>query len=78
MGLVRLVVFILVMLVIWRMIKNYQAKKSVNKASPKALAKEKMVMCEYCSVHLPQAEALEESNKWFCNQQHKALYLQQH
>lgn len=84
MGLFRLLTFILVVLVAWRMIKNYQktlAKKQKKSAQSKIPVREKMVKCELCDIHLPQEDALsiKENDReyWFCSQEHKNSFKQQ-
>ncbi len=76
MGLFRLITIILVALIIWRTVKNYQAKKAAAKPKAKISVKEKMVKCEYCSVHIPEADAVTAGKLWFCNTQHRELYEQ--
>ena len=84
MGLFRLLTFILVIFVAWRMIRNYQAKISrseSNSAKDKILVREKMVKCEMCDVHLPADEAITVKNgdtKYcFCTPEHKDSFNQQ-
>ncbi len=77
MGFMRFIFLLLIILVVWRMIKNYQAASAARDSAPKQLDRQKMVQCRYCSVHLPQAQALQADNDWFCNEAHKARHLQQ-
>lgn len=35
-----------------------------------------MVKCEYCQVHLPANEALEQNGEWFCNRKHRQAWLE--
>lgn len=84
MGLFRLLTFILVIIVAWRMIKNYQAKLSTKENSAenaKIPVREKMVKCEICDVHLPKEEAInltiDGTEYWFCTPEHKDNFNQQ-
>lgn len=78
MGLFRLLAFALIVWVVWRMIKNYQAKVAKNAAASEKVkipVREKMVKCEYCSIHLPQDEAIAGGEHWFCKPEHKQLFI---
>lgn len=80
MGLFRLLTIALIALVVWHMIKNYKAKVARNAAKSdkvKIPVREKMVKCEYCSIHLPQDEAIAEGEHWFCKPEHKRLFKSQ-
>lgn len=74
MGLFRLITFILIVLVAWHMIKNYQAKVKANKPKPKLSVRERVVKCEYCSTHIPEEQAIKDAELYFCGQEHKELY----
>tara|TARA_R100001163_G_C5037988_1_gene176790 strand:- start:964 stop:1203 length:240 start_codon:yes stop_codon:yes gene_type:complete len=76
MGLFRLLTFILVVLVAWRMIKNYQAKVKADRPQKKIPVREKIVKCEYCTTHIPEDEAIADGEIWFCKQEHKELFYQ--
>jgi uncharacterized protein len=85
MGLFRLLTFILVVIVAWRMIKNYRAavaKRDNNSENPKISVREKMVKCEICDIHLPKEDAIAgDSNSddecWFCSPEHKESFKRQ-
>lgn len=78
MGLIRLVIFALVIWLIWRMIKNYQVKqKNKNRQSANnKISNTNMVACHYCTVHVPENEAVAHEEKWFCSDKHKAKFLE--
>ncbi len=81
MGLFRLLTFILVVLVAWRMIKNYQAslaRRSSHAEPEKVLVREKIVKCELCDIHIPREEAIagNRDEVWFCSQEHKNSFKQ--
>ncbi len=88
MGLFRLLTFILVAIVAWRMIKNYQstvAKRDSNSEKAKISVREKMVKCEMCDIHLPKEDAIagdnsdnvSDSELWFCTPEHKESFKRQ-
>ncbi|MGA1742211.1 MAG: PP0621 family protein [Pseudohongiellaceae bacterium] len=84
MGLFRLLTFILVVIVAWRMIKNYQktvVKRDKKSEQSKIPVREKMVKCELCDVHLPQEDAigLKDNGQeyWFCSSAHRNSFKQQ-
>lgn len=88
MGLFRLLTFILVVIVAWRMIKNYRAavaKRDNNSENPKISVREKMVKCEVCNIHLPKEDAIagdasdsnSDDGNWFCSPEHKESFKRQ-
>jgi hypothetical protein len=89
MGLFRLLTFILVVIVAWRMIKNYRAavaKRDSNIEKAKISVREKMVKCEMCDIHLPKEDAVAGGNSgsdngdheyWFCSPEHKETFNRQ-
>jgi uncharacterized protein len=74
MGLFRLLTFILIILIAWRMIKNYQAKLKTDVPKPKITARERVVKCEYCATHIPEEDAINEDSLYFCCQDHKERF----
>ncbi|MDG2089572.1 MAG: PP0621 family protein [Gammaproteobacteria bacterium] len=84
MGLFRLLTFILVAFIAWRMIKNYQTKVSTRENESEKVkipVREKMVKCEICDIHLPKEEAISfkdaDAEYWFCTPEHKETFNQQ-
>lgn len=76
MGLIRLIIFALVIWMLWRFIKNFQARQNSNKnTSDKKLTRGNMVACQYCAVHVPESDAVEHEQLWFCSEGHKEKYL---
>ncbi len=77
MGLIRLVIFALVIWMFWRLIKNYQANLDSKKhtGKKKQLVRGNMVSCHYCKVHVPEDTALAHNDLWFCNDSHKAKFI---
>ena len=84
MGLFRILTFILVVIVAWRMLKNYQktlAKRKKKSEQSKIPVREKIIKCEWCDIHIPQDEAINfkdnDKEYWFCSSEHKNLFIQQ-
>ena len=77
MGLIRLVIFALVIWLFWRLIRNYQASLKQGKKTDgnKKLDSGNMVSCQYCKVHVPEKSAVAHDNLWFCSENHKAKFL---
>ena len=78
MGLIRLLMFGLLVWLIWQMFENYKAKLHMSQRQGSRVAHDKMVQCSYCSVYLPKKDAVSYNDCWFCDQQHKARYLAGH
>ena len=76
MGLIRLVIFAVVIWMFWRLIKNFLAKQAKTyKKTVDKLEKGNIVLCEYCSVHVPEQRAVSHEKLWFCCEKHKQSYL---
>lgn len=75
MGLIRL---ILIGVVIWlclRMVRKYQAGKSARPNTRKPLERANMVPCHVCGVHVPESDATQHQQLWFCGTAHRDKYL---
>ncbi len=76
MGLIRLVIFAVVIWMFWRLIRNFLAKQEkANKKAAGKLEQGNIVLCEYCSVHVPEQRAVAHEKLWFCSEKHKQNYL---
>lgn len=79
MNLFRLLMWLLVIWILWFMARNYLVKEARTKSAKPAPSQkkppQKMVKCQHCSVHMPEAEALQHDAHWFCNQAHIQAYL---
>ena len=78
MGLIRLIISALVIWMFWRLVKNFKANR--NKVNKEANSKDEiensnMVLCQYCSVHVPELDAVNHEDLWFCTDKHKEKYL---
>lgn len=74
MNLLRILTWLLVIWIFWSMLKNYLAKETRKKPGKPALP-QKMVKCDHCSVHTPEADALFHDSRWFCNRAHMQAWL---
>jgi len=75
MGLIRLIIFALVIWLIWRLVNNFKAKQVNKKQQREKIENQNMVSCQYCSVHVPQGDAKAHEGLWFCSDAHKDKYL---
>jgi uncharacterized protein len=78
MGLIRLIIFAVVIWMFWRLVKNFQANigEKGKKDKPKGeIEQSSMVLCQYCSVHVPESDAANHEQLWFCSDKHKEKYL---
>jgi len=65
----KLLSLILVVVAVWWLAKGFRRKDPASGA-PQA-APEQMVNCDYCGLYLPQGEAIAESNRFFCCNEHR-------
>ena len=73
---VRLIILIaLVSLLIFAYRKLTAAKPS---DSDNDNPSDAMKKCEHCGVHLPEAETCRHKDHFFCSEQHRRAYLEQH
>jgi hypothetical protein len=75
MGSIRFILFAVFIWLVWRMVHNFIAERKSSANKTKKIPSKKMVMCQYCSTHLPENEAFSHRESWFCNQQHKQLFM---
>lgn len=71
----RLLILFLALWVAWKMFQNYQHKKERLRRGNRLPARETMVKCEYCALHLPEKDAVAHEALWFCSPQHRARFL---
>lgn len=75
MGLIRLIILGLVVWMFLRLIRKFQAGQAEKEKSRKVIDQENMVLCQYCSVHVPEHSAIQHEQMWFCSEGHKEKYL---
>jgi uncharacterized protein len=69
MNLIRLIVIALIIYLLVRIVKRWAQNKNLA-SSTKPEKQKKMVQCEVCQLHIPEDEALQQDNKFFCSQAH--------
>lgn len=75
MGLIRILLFLMVAWLAWRLYRNWQAKlKAPPSTTP--LPRESMVKCEVCGVHVPEQQALHHEGLHFCSTEHRRRHLE--
>ena len=75
MGLIRLIILGLVIWLVWRLVNNVKARVKNSQKAKAKIANQSMVSCRYCSVHVPQPEAVQHNDSWFCSEAHKNKFL---
>jgi len=80
MGLIRIIILVLVIWMLWRLVNKIKARLDSKKKSASQLdnkiEQSNMVSCHYCSVHIPEENAIQHEQMWFCNTEHKEKYLE--
>jgi uncharacterized protein len=69
MSLIRLIVIALIVYLLIQIFKRWAANKNSN-AAPSRDKQKNMVKCDVCQLHIPEQEALQRDNKYFCSQAH--------
>jgi uncharacterized protein len=59
-------------------VKDEQRAFEQNRPNDALKTAEKMVRCEYCSLHLPSSEAIVSENHIWCSKEHAKLGAAQH
>jgi uncharacterized protein len=65
----KIFLFVVLALVVYAVFKGAAASK--RRRPPNSKAPERMVTCAQCGVHLPESEALEDSGRFFCSEDHR-------
>lgn len=72
MGLIKLILLVAVIIglvMLWRRFKAWQA--SSQQANSRPIRPPLMVRCATCQLHLPQDQALQANNQWYCCDAHR-------
>lgn len=64
-----LIVIVVVALVVWLMLRGRD--RAAPRAERRGSAPKAMAQCRHCGVHLPRAEAVEDSRGAFCSEAHR-------
>ncbi|SDT93911.1 PP0621 family protein [Halopseudomonas salegens] len=72
MGLIKLIILIILIvacLTLWRRIQAWHAANQAPSADP--TKPPLMVRCQHCQLHLPQDQALQSGEYWYCCHEHR-------
>jgi len=69
----RLLFFILVIVVVYRLLKSYRKQLSNDEEIAPQEA-EDMVRCIHCGVHLPKRESILTGNEYYCSEAHRRAH----
>jgi hypothetical protein len=75
MNLIRLLLFLLAGWLIFRLFIAPRLKSGKTKTSK--IESESMVQCAKCELHIPQAQAIQQKDLWFCCEQHHEQFVAQ-
>jgi len=65
----RLIIIFLAVWLIIRILKKIRSPRRAGRSTPVAA----MVRCEYCSLFLPESEAVNSGGHYYCCEEHKSL-----
>lgn len=79
MGLMRLLFLAVLVWLVWRILRQtlLSPTRKIPPASPPN-SNQKMVRCEWCEVHTPEALALRQNKHHFCSEEHRQRWLEKH
>lgn len=69
----KILLLIIIGLVVYALIRNYQRSLNKSAASAHEHTIENMVKCAQCGVNLPRSEAIYSGGDFFCTPEHKQL-----
>ena len=71
-GLIRVAIIVIIALLIYRLLKRWLASlPRESKKEPDKIGR--MVRCHYCDLHIPEAEAVQGPDGWYCSDEHRKL-----
>ncbi len=59
---------------VWWVLMARRKRDRPDSTPPREIPSEKMVVCAFCGVHLPQSEALVVNGESFCNEAHRVSH----
>ncbi|MFC7370033.1 PP0621 family protein [Vreelandella zhaodongensis] len=75
---IRLIIFAVLFYVGLKLYGLYRERRLTHQQSEPARHEGgQMVRCRWCDVHVPEEEALRDSEQWFCSSAHRDRYLQE-
>ena len=78
MGLIRLLLLLLLAWVIWQLIRKALVRPTDRQPPAESgMNGQRMVRCQQCGVHVPEALALWHDDRSFCSKEHQHDWLEQ-
>lgn len=74
--LIRIIILAAVIALAVSMYRRWQAAN--NPDAPKSNSTAAMKKCAHCGIHLPEQDALKSGEHYFCSEQHRLAFDQQH
>lgn len=74
--LIRVIIFIALAALCISLYRKWQAANARKRADARAAAT--MRKCAHCGVHLPEPDAIKSGEHYFCSDQHRIAYDEQH
>jgi uncharacterized protein len=71
MNLIRLVVIGLIIWLLYRMFQRMLNKPETTQNESQERPSRRMVKCAHCGIHIPQDEALEQDEHYYCSPEHR-------
>ncbi len=71
MNLIRVLIIALLAWLVYRMIRGAFARPRVGQRPGKERLSTDMVRCDFCGIHIPANEALEQEGRYFCSEEHR-------
>lgn len=75
MGLLRLILLVVIAVLIYRMLRHWQARKAARTATMPA-DQGKMLACDHCGLYFPEQDAVREGAQVFCSEAHRSAQHQ--
>jgi uncharacterized protein len=74
MGILRLLLLIALGILIYRMWRNWRARKAAAASVPRNEGK--MLACEHCGLYFPEQDAIREGTHIYCSDAHRRAHRQ--
>ena len=81
MGLIRLLIIAALIWLVWRVLRKTLLalpRKETPPPDQQNRQSQKMVRCDWCQVHTPEALALRQQEHRFCSEEHRQQWLEKH
>ncbi|MCC1496548.1 PP0621 family protein [Alcanivorax sp. 1008] len=80
MGLIRLLLVAALIWLVWRVVRQTLLGATREGAAPQDQTpqSQKMVRCDWCQVHTPEAQTVRLEERHFCSEDHRQQWLEKH